>query len=64
MFCDRVKEFLSQNGISYTDRDVSRDEDALDELQRLGVMTTPVTVIGSTVVVGFDQGKLEAALRQ
>ena len=64
MFCDRVKEFLSQNGISYTDRDVSRDEGALDELQRLGVMTTPVTVIGSTVVVGFDRGKLEAALRQ
>lgn len=64
MFCNRVKEFLSQKGISYTDRDVSKDEGALDELQRLGFMTTPVTVIGSTVVVGFDREKLEAALRQ
>lgn len=64
MFCDRVKEFLSQKSISYTDRDVSKDESALDELQRLGFMTTPVTVLGGTVVVGFDRGKLEAALRQ
>ncbi len=64
MFCDRVKEFLSQKSISYTDRDVSKDESALDELQRLGFMTTPVTVLGGTVVVGFDREKLEAALGQ
>ncbi len=64
MFCNRTKEFLSQKGISYTDRDVSKDEGALNELQRLGFMTTPVTVIGGTVVVGFDPEKLEAALRQ
>jgi glutaredoxin-like protein NrdH len=62
MFCNRVKEFLSHKGISYKDRDVSRDEEALGELQRLGFMTTPVTVIGSAVVVGFDREKLEEAL--
>jgi glutaredoxin len=62
MFCNRVKEFLSQKGISYEDRDVSRDEKALGELQRLGFMTTPVTVIGNAVVVGFDREKLEKAL--
>lgn len=62
MFCDRVKEFLSQKGISYSSRDVSKDEGAIDELQQLGFMTTPVTVIGSIVVVGYDREKLEAAL--
>lgn len=64
MFCNRVKEFLSQKGISYVDRDVSKDEGAIEELQRLGFMTTPVTVIDDIVVVGFDREKLEAALRQ
>ncbi len=64
MFCNRVKEFLSQKGISYTERDVSQDQGALDELQRLGFMTTPVTVIDTDVVVGFDRDKLEAALTQ
>ena len=28
------------------------------ELQKLGIMTTPVTVFGDQVIVGFDQVKL------
>ena len=35
---------------------------ALDELQKLGFMTTPVTVVDEDVVVGFDQKKLSALL--
>ena len=62
MFCSRLKEFLSTNEISYEDRDVSQDETALDELQKLGLMTTPVTVVDGEVVVGFDQKKLSALL--
>ena len=37
---------------------MSQDEAALDELQKLGLMTTPVTVVDGEVVVGFDQKKL------
>jgi hypothetical protein len=48
--------------VTYVDRDVSRDPAAIEELSTLGYMTTPVTKIGDTVVVGFDQGKLEALL--
>lgn len=36
-----------------------KDESALAELEALGVMTTPVIVIGSEVVVGFDRERLE-----
>jgi len=57
-----VKEFLSRKGIAYTERDISRDEQALDELSTLGYMTTPVTKIDGEVVVGFDQKRLEALL--
>lgn len=31
----------------------------MDELQKLGWMTTPVTVIDGQIVVGFDQAKVE-----
>ncbi len=58
MFCGRVKEFLSTNSVEFQERDVSQDEAALDELQKLGLMTTPVTVVDGEVVVGFDQKKL------
>jgi len=45
MFCSKVKEFLSQHEIEFIERDVATDEAALDELQKLGYMTTPVTVV-------------------
>ena len=62
MFCGRVKEFLSAHSVPFEERDVSQDEAALDELQKLGFMTTPVTVVDEDVVVGFDQKKLSALL--
>ena len=58
MFCKRTKEFLSQQGIEFEERDVSKDDAALDELQQRGLMTTPVTLIDGEVVVGFDRAKL------
>jgi glutaredoxin len=63
MFCAKVKEFLSQNKIEFVDRNVAGDEAALDELEKLGYMTTPVTVIDGQVVVGFDRDKLEKLLK-
>lgn len=62
MFCNRTKEFLSLRGIEFEDRDVSKDEAALAELQRRGLMTTPVTLIDDEAVVGFDQAKLAKLL--
>lgn len=63
MFCGKVKEFLSQNKIDFIERNVVTDEIALEELQKLGYMTTPVTVIDDEVVVGFDRNKLEKLLK-
>ena len=57
-----MKEFLSQRGIEFTERDVAQDESALAELEQLGVFTTPVTVIAGQVVVGFDRLQLERLL--
>ena len=62
MFCGKVKEFLSQNNIAFTERNIAADDAALAELEQLGYMTTPVTVIDDEVVVGFDRPKLERLL--
>ena len=62
MFCQRTKEYFSQKQIPFQERDVTRDTEAVAELQRLGYMTTPVTVIDGTVIVGFDTAKIDAAL--
>lgn len=62
MFCSKVKEFLSQKGVKFIERDVSKDENAVNELKKMGIMTTPVTTIDGEMVVGFDQQKLEQLL--
>ena len=62
MFCNRVKEFLSQKGVEFTVRDITVDDLALAELEELGYMTTPVTVIDGEVVIGFDRERLEHLL--
>lgn len=63
MFCGKVKEFLSQNKIESEDRNIAADEAALNELEKLGYMTTPVIVIDGEIVVGFDAPKLRSLLQ-
>jgi glutaredoxin 3 len=55
-----VKEFLSQKGINYKERDVSRNPSYAQELMRnTGQMGVPVTIIDGQVVVGFDRVRLQ-----
>ena len=64
-YCNMVKDFLSQRGISYAERDVSRDPDAAQEVvSKTGQMGVPVTIIDGQTIIGFDRDKLEKALSQ
>jgi len=57
-----VKEFLHQKGIGFEEKDVSKDEKALDDLLAMGFQATPVTVIDGEAVVGFNKAKIEELL--
>jgi glutaredoxin 3 len=63
MFCNQAKEYLSQRGITFQEKDIAQDPDALADLKKLGYMTTPVIVVDGSVIVGFDAEKIDAALR-
>lgn len=62
MFCDQAKEYLSQKGITFQERDIAQDPGALADLKKIGYMTTPVIVTDGTVIVGFDAEKIDQAL--
>ncbi len=62
MFCHRVEEFLTEHGVAFQARDIAADPAAIDELERLGVATTPVTVVDGEMVVGFNKKRLAALL--
>ena len=57
-----MKGFLSQKGVEFIERDVQKDEHAMDELSELGYMTTPVITVDGEVVVGFNRKRLEELL--
>lgn len=56
-------EFLSQKGVPYTEKDISVDPQARNDLvNKLNSRATPTIVIDGEVVIGFDRAKLQALL--
>lgn len=63
--CDALKAYLSAKGIEYEDRDVSVDQAAAQDLvYKYGSHSTPTTVIGEEILVGFDPERLDQLLGQ
>jgi glutaredoxin len=63
MACERVKGFLSQQpGVELVVRDVDEDDAAYDELMAMGYRSVPITIIGGTVIKGFDATLLNEAV--
>ena len=64
-FCKKVKSFLKQRRVPFTERDVEKDPGADAELQRkaraagVRVSGVPVTDFMGELVMGFDQARLE-----
>lgn len=62
-FCHLAKEFFNEKGVKYTEYDVlSNLEKRQEMMERSGSLGVPVIVIGSDVVVGFDQPQISSLL--
>lgn len=62
-YCHQAKRFLTDNGVRFTEYDVSRDQSAANEMMTLsGQMGVPVIVVNGEVIVGFDRTRLEQLL--
>ena len=55
-------EYLSQKGVAYTEKNVSVDQDAVQELMSMGLRSLPVLVIGEERLSGFNPTAIDAAL--
>jgi glutaredoxin len=62
--CRRARAYLAEKGIAYTEVDISKDRAAAAKVRgwARGNETTPTFDIEGTIVVEFDQPKLEKAL--
>lgn len=56
-----MKEYLSQQGINYEEKDISTDESAMEELRRCnrGITAVPTLIVNGQVIVGFDENRLK-----
>jgi len=62
-YCKRVKDYLTQKGVSFSDYNVAEDrEKAKEMIDKSKQMGVPVIVVGDDVVVGFNQAKLDSLL--
>lgn len=58
-----AKEFLSQRGVPYVEKNVAESYDAAMEMVRVSQQQgVPVIVVDGQVVVGFDRPRLESLL--
>lgn len=64
-YCHAAKEYLKAHKIKYEDIDVSKDQQAAEEMiEKSGQMGVPVIIIDNKdVIVGFDREALRKALK-
>jgi glutaredoxin 3 len=62
-WCVRVKHYLTEKGVPFTEKNVEHDRSAaMEMIRRSGQTGVPVLTIGNDVVVGFDQARIERLL--
>jgi glutaredoxin len=58
-----VRDWLTQHGVPFVERNIRRDAGAKDELlARTGDLLVPVVFVRDAKVVGWDEPALSAAL--
>ncbi|MFQ5837619.1 MAG: glutaredoxin family protein [Thermoplasmata archaeon] len=60
-WCKRAKAYLETKGVSYVEKDITKDRSWIDELRRIsGQLGIPVITDGTRVVIGFNTSALDA----
>lgn len=63
-YCNMAKDYFDLKGYKYKVEDVGKDLEKRKEMvEKSKQMGVPVIVIGDTVLVGFNEKKIEEALK-
>jgi glutaredoxin-like YruB-family protein len=62
-YCSMAKDYFKSKNLEYTEFNVGADVEKRKEMvTKSGQMGVPVLDIGGSIIVGFDQAKVDAAL--
>ncbi|MDD5710836.1 MAG: glutaredoxin domain-containing protein [Candidatus Colwellbacteria bacterium] len=63
-YCKVAKSFFASKGITFVEVDITKDQGAMKEMiKKSGQMAVPVFDIGGQILVGFNQVKIQRALK-
>ncbi|MDF2724961.1 MAG: NrdH-redoxin [Paenibacillus sp.] len=61
-YCKQLKQYLSDQQIPYEERNIDTSAEYAAQLQAMGLMSVPVTVIGETHILGLNPTRIKKAL--
>ncbi|MDR5658701.1 glutaredoxin family protein [Serpentinicella sp. ANB-PHB4] len=60
--CFTAKDYLTDKGVEFVEKNIQKDPEARKELMQKGIMAVPVIKIDGEFIVGFDKEKVEQLL--
>lgn len=61
-YCGKIKQFLTERGVPYEERDILVEPAWLDELAKYGIFGVPALFLGDETIVGYRPNKMAAVL--
>jgi glutaredoxin len=61
-YCERARAHLRARGVTWTERDIAASQEASDAFEAAGGIGTPLIVIGTERVQGYDAARIDALL--
>lgn len=63
-WCTKAKNYLKENDIEFTDKDVSVDQaGAMEMIRKSNQRGVPVIDIDGTILIGFDKSNIDRLLK-
>ena len=63
-YCNRLKKALDVSGVPYVDHDVETSNEGKTFFESKKFVGIPVTVVGSEIIEGYDEDRLQSVLGQ
>lgn len=61
-YCAQLKQYLQDQHIAYEERNIDTNPEYARQLEQLGMMSVPVTVIGGMQILGLNPSRIKKAL--
>lgn len=61
-YCHAAMDYLNENNLSFTEHNISSNQEARKELMKKGYRSVPLIVIDGEEILGFDKEKVDSLL--